>query len=1854
MFRTRRFALLWLIAAAVVFPVTDSTSSAADDQWESLFDGKTLKNWDGNPAFWSVRDGAITGQTTKENPTKGNTFIIWRGGEVGDFELKLQYRIVGGNSGIQYRSFEVENNKWVVGGYQADFEAGKTYSGILYGERFRGILANRGQKTVIGENGKPKVVGSVGDSAEIQSKIKHEDWNDYHIVARGNHFKHFINGVATIECTDEDDAARSSGILALQLHAGPPMTVQFRKIMLKRTGGGKSAAVDSKKKRLTTDTEEPHETVLINAAPTRPKRVAFVSGSRSHGYGAHEHKAGNILLARSLERAMPDFDTAVFTNGWPKDPNALDGFDCIVMYCDGGGRHMVVPHLDQVDAYSKQGVGIVCIHYGVEVEADPAGKKFLDWIGGYFEAHWSVNPHWTAKFTKFPDHPIANGVKPFEINDEWYYHMRFRPGMKGVTPILTDLPPASTLVKEDGSLARPENAHNNNPHVREAVLVRKEPQHVAWASENESGSRGFGFTGGHNHWNWGNPNFRKVVLNAIVWCSQAEVPADGVNSPEVTLDDLRENQDFDPRPGYDFERIQKNLDEWNGRAALSLVPAADPSLKPEPADGPKDSGDGKLFQSPVVSEKTKGHSVDIDVELKGARSIWLVVSDGGDGYSCDWANWVNPRFTGPAGDKSLTELKWKSASTGFGQVHANRNCVGRPPRVDGKPVEKCLGTHASSVIEFDVPEGFTHFKAQGALDNGGTSQGCGSTVAFAVYSKKPNLSFIAPGSGASESRDAADALSQLDIAEGLEATLFASEATEPAVLSISAIDIDHKGRVWVCEVVNYRHRKGERPEGDRILVLEDTNADGVADKQTVFYQGNEVDTAHGVCVLGNRVIVSAGDRVMNFYDDNGDLKADRHDVMFQGISGTQHDHGIHAFSFGPDGKLYFNFGNSGKQIKDKDGNIITDMAGNPVVADRKPYQEGMAFRCDLDGSNLETLGWNFRNNWELCVDSFGTIWQSDNDDDGNRAVRINYVMEYGNYGYKDEITGAGWRDDRTNIETEIPLRHWHLNDPGVVPNLLQTGAGAPTGICLYEGELLPAVFQGQIIHCDAGPNVVRSYPVKNDGAGYSAWIQNLLVGTRDKWFRPSDVVVAPDGSLIIADWYDPGVGGHRMGDAEKGRLFRVAPPNSPYRAPSYDFSTIEGAIEALKSPNLEARYLAWMKLHSEGEEAQPALKKLFSESPNPRLRARALWLLGKLPQPGDSTVAMAISDKDPNIRIAGLRLARQLKLDLIPVVRQLVHDPSPQVRRDCAIALRFEHSSEKARLWSQLAAQHDGQDRWYLEALGIGAALDWDACISALFDHVKNVGEKSPAGSETWLDIVWRSRSSKTPELLATQIGRGNASNEDLARFMRAFDFQQTDDKESILFNLAFGYDGKGDRERADFVNAEAIKRLGSGIKNRDGAIEALNKLLDRVAGTSQFIDLVGRFRMADRYSSVLELAVSHPEDQLGVDAINALLGLGQQNLLIEALNSADEKVALATVRVIEVSGHGGAVGPLLKVMQNEQKPVELRRQSAQAIGASRNGAQRLIDMAKKNEIDSQLIPAVAAKLHASTARNIRTEAQKLFPLPPTKDARPLPPISELVTRRGDAARGKIVFETTGTCAKCHIVDRKGKDVGPDLSAIGKKLSREAFFESILFPSAGIAHNYEMYSAVLNDGNVVTGLLTSQTDQAVTIKNKDGISRTIPAADIDELVKQKVSIMPADLQKLLSEQDLVDVVEYLQTLKQAAPTTASLPEQQHYLQTKFDVNLKRAPLQEAVSVISKECDVEIAINADALKRAGYTKNMPVTLAGNQISGIEAFRQICAKFPMLAVATGDHHQRFELTTITDASRMNRKLISQSQK
>ena len=271
------------------------------------------------------------------------------------------------------------------------------------------------------------------------------------------------------------------------------------------------------------------------------KNVLMIAGRPSHGPGEHEHNAGVQLLAKCLQQGAADRVAVKFhlNADWPSAEEFVNA-DTVVIYSDGGGGHPGAQpdHLKQLAAEMKRGCGFVCLHYAVEVEADKGGPEFKDWLGGYFEKNWSVNPHWPADFKTLPNHAISRGVQPFSTTDEWYYHMRFRDGMSGVTPILTDLPPAASLSRGDGT-------HSGNPTVRREVIEEKKPQHVAWAVERADGGRGFGFSGGHFHKGWGNDSQRKLVLNAIVWSAKAEVPQGGIVS-KVTEEDLAAN--LDPKP----------------------------------------------------------------------------------------------------------------------------------------------------------------------------------------------------------------------------------------------------------------------------------------------------------------------------------------------------------------------------------------------------------------------------------------------------------------------------------------------------------------------------------------------------------------------------------------------------------------------------------------------------------------------------------------------------------------------------------------------------------------------------------------------------------------------------------------------------------------------------------------------------------------------------------------------------------------------------------------------------------------------------------------------------------------------------------------------------------------------------------------------------------------------------------------------------------------------------------------------------------------------------------------------------------------------------------------------------------
>ena len=280
------------------------------------------------------------------------------------------------------------------------------------------------------------------------------------------------------------------------------------------------------------------------------KKIILIAGAPSHGPGDHEFNAGCHLLKKCLDR-VPGTRVEIYNMGWPKDESALETADAIFIYADGGGRHPAMQearsHL--IDRLVKKGVGIGCGHYGVEVPAGDPGETMHRWIGGYYEHEFSVNPMWSPDFRTFPDHPVTRGVRPFKLLDEWYFNMRWRPAMSGVTPILVAKP--SNDVR-DGPYVYPKGPYR---HIQDA---KGREEVMMWTFERDDGGRGFGFTGGHKHVNWSDDNVRKLVLNALLWIAKVEVPSNGVES-RLSTADLTKNLD----PKKDSDALPRVAGEWN-------------------------------------------------------------------------------------------------------------------------------------------------------------------------------------------------------------------------------------------------------------------------------------------------------------------------------------------------------------------------------------------------------------------------------------------------------------------------------------------------------------------------------------------------------------------------------------------------------------------------------------------------------------------------------------------------------------------------------------------------------------------------------------------------------------------------------------------------------------------------------------------------------------------------------------------------------------------------------------------------------------------------------------------------------------------------------------------------------------------------------------------------------------------------------------------------------------------------------------------------------------------------------------------------------------------------------------------
>lgn len=963
----------------------------------------------------------------------------------------------------------------------------------------------------------------------------------------------------------------------------------------------------------------------------------------------------------------------------------------------------------------------------------------------------------------------------------------------------------------------------------------------------------------------------------------------------------------------------------------------------------------------------------------------------------------------------------------------------------------------------------------------------------------------------------------LKAAEGLEVTLWASE---PDVVNPTNIDIDERGRVWVLEAVNYRrtlsNQSDYRPEGDRITILEDADSDGKADRSKVFLQDKSLRSPLGIAVLGNQVIVSQSPDLIVFTKDDQDHIIKK-EVLLTGWRGADHDHGVHAIAFGPDGRYYLNAGDQGFDVTDKSGRrFASSKAG--------PYYAGCAIRINPDGTDFTILGHNFRNPYELALDSFGTIWQTDNDDDGNKWVRVNYVMEGGNFGYWGP-GGRHWREDKGS--------HFHNELPGVVPNVARTGQGAPCGVLVYEGKLLPQKYGGQVIHAESGKRLINTYFPSADGAGYSIKIEDT-VAAADTWFRPSDVCVSPDGAIFISDWYDPSVGGHQMQDIQRGRIYRLAPIGSRPQRPKVDLESAEGLSSALASPAQSVRSLAYRKLEGQGPAALPLLRSMW-QSGDRVLKARALWLLGALSGEGEKLVREALGHEDPDVRILAMRVLRRHGADPVKDFDALLRDPSPRVRRELAIALREAGSEAAVEPLVELCKQYDREDRWYLEALGIGAR----GKENLLYPRLK---ETFPGKWNSALgQLLWEFRPSDAlPDLVACLNDAGLKNQQRLEALQVLSAMSLTDAGTAVA---SFVHSENHPSELRDAAFARLAKQLFSewiALRKDPAVTAAVKKALMIPNLQSEALALAADLEDTAYAQELLGVArstvASESSRALAIEALGRTRSANYTGELEKLSEEGPLPLRVAAVRALSYLRPEGLVLKLKQLILSPS-PNEMRAEGVRALARSEEGLNLLLDLEEGGELPSELRTVAAQLVNAVNHPAIKKRAEKLLPPQRTKNEKPLPSIRNLHWRTGEVERGRQVFFATEgpKCSSCHSLNDGRRTSGPDLSSIGGKLGKEALLEAILNPSAGIAPEFYVWIIETKAQGDVIGVLKEDTPQRLVVQTETGDEIRLKPFEIKSRRRSNLSLMSENLVSTITEQELVDLMEFLTTLKQEAP-----------------------------------------------------------------------------------------------------------------
>jgi putative membrane-bound dehydrogenase-like protein len=655
----------------------------------------------------------------------------------------------------------------------------------------------------------------------------------------------------------------------------------------------------------------------------------------------------------------------------------------------------------------------------------------------------------------------------------------------------------------------------------------------------------------------------------------------------------------------------------------------------------------------------------------------------------------------------------------------------------------------------------------------------------------------------------------LYLPDDLEATLWAES---PQLFNPTNMDCDYKGRIWVTEAVNYRDFNNDPnaykhfAKGDRVMILEDTNHDGKCDKSIVFVQDSDLVSPLGIAVIGNKVVVSCAPHLIVYTDEDGDDKPDKKEILLTGFGGHDHDHALHSVVVGPDGRWNFSVGNAGPHVvKDKSnwmlrsGSVYTggspynlENQGNIKSDDGKIWVGGLQLSVNPDGTGLKVEAHGFRNSYETCVDSYGDMWQNDNDDQVV-TCRVSWLMPGGNAGYFSQDGTRYWQADQRPGQ-DMFTAHWHQEDPGAMPAGDCTGAGSPTGMAINEGDGLGEKYRGMVLSADAGRNVIFGYLPKVIGAGFDLGKRQIIVTStpRDdesyfwndakhqtdhsKWFRPSDVMMGTDGAMYIADWYDPVVGGHQMRDSTGfGRIYRITPKGKNLVAPQIDLGTLEGKIAAFCSPAPNVRATVFHSLKNGDKSSNQAIKALF-EHKNEYIQARAAYLVAQNGF-GINDFEEFFVPKTPY----QLRMSVAYFRSMLPYfdtkqkgnfIQKMANSTEATLRREAAFAIKPMPFLEKKDLLSTLFEKYQGEDAWELEAIGQAVGLDTDAAY--------DLYAQNPKISEVVkMKLAWRLSSPKSVPQLKSWIEDDKLTNQNRKTVLTGLAFVKDKSAAQAMLDLS-------------------------------------------------------------------------------------------------------------------------------------------------------------------------------------------------------------------------------------------------------------------------------------------------------------------------------------------------------------------------------------------------------------------------------------------------------------------------------------